>query len=485
MTYRVMIAALSSLLMAGCVIPPSDAPRETPLAAADVGLNAASAPAAPKAWWKSFGDPQFDKLVDDALAHNPTLAEALARMRGAEARVTTARSQSLPQVSVNAEEQRQKFSGTYIYPPPFAGNWNWIGSTEANLTWNLDFWGKQAALVSQAGDNADAARLDAESARLAIAGALAQAYIGLDRAYVLADVATETEAQRQHILDLTRQRTASGIDSKVEIREAEALLAQARVAKTEAESNRDLATHEVAALAGLGANAYAGIRRPHLNLEAALPLPAALPADLLARRPDVLASRLRIEAALAGRKAAKAAFYPDINLAAFAGFQAIGLDSLFKSPSEAFGVGPAIHLPIFDADNLKSQYIGATAEVDDAIAGYNGTVLGAVHTVADRVTEISALASEAADEQQSLDAASEAYRLAERRYGAGLSTYLSVLSAETLLLDARQSHATLAAAQATNRVQLLLAVGGDFTPAPKTASAAPRAAPAQVAAANQ
>lgn len=473
MKYRVMIAALSSLLMAGCVIPPSDQPKETPLSSSSLGLGAVAAPQAETGWWKSFRDPQFDRLVDNALAHNPSLAQALARMRAAEAQVTGAQSQSLPHVSLDAEEQRQKFSGTYIYPPPFASNWNWIGSTQANLSWNLDFWGKQAALVSRAGDEAEAARLDAEGARLAITGALAQAYIGLDRAYRLADIAVETEKQRKHILDLTRQRVASGIDTNVEVREAEALLAKARVAKTRAESERDMATHEVAALAGLGAEAYGDIHRPTLDLDAGLPLPATLPADLLSRRPDVLAARLRVEAAISGRKAAKADFYPDINLAAFAGWQAIGLDSLFKSPSQAFGVGPAIHLPIFDADNLKSQYIGATAEVDDAVAGYNGTVLAAVHAVADRVTEIDALSSEIANERQSLDAASDAYRLAERRYGAGLSTYLSVLSAETLLLDARESHATLAAAQATNRVQLLLAVGGDFTPAAKTASSAP------------
>jgi len=470
MRSAIAFAALTSLLLGGCVLPPSVEPQEKELSSDALGLGSVNAPRASTAWWKAFGDPQLDDLVARGLTQNPTLAQALARMRAAQAQVSVAQSQTLPQVTVDGEEQRQRFSGTYVYPPPYAGNWNWIGSLNANLSWNLDFWGKQAALVAQAGSEEEGARLDAEGARLAISGALVQAYVALDRAYALADIAAETESQRQHILDLSRQRVASGLDTKAEVKQSEALLAAARVAREQATSGRDLALHQVAALAGEGANAYAAIKRPALRLNGALPLPDVLPADLLARRPDVLAARMRVEAALSGRKAAKASFYPDINLMAFAGWAAIGLDSMLQSPSQNYGVGPAIHLPIFDGDRLKSQYVGATAEVDAAIAGYNGAVVEAVHNVADRLTETGSLARQVEQQRQSLDAAKEAYRLAERRYAAGLSTYLSVLSAETLLLDARQQQANIAAAQATNRVQLLLAVGGDFTPpAPKLA----------------
>ncbi|MFZ2470056.1 MAG: efflux transporter outer membrane subunit [Parvibaculum sedimenti] len=464
MRSAIAFAALTSLLLGGCVLPPSVEPQEKPLSGEAIGLGGVNAPQASPAWWKAFGDPQLDDLVSRGLAHNPTLAQAMARMRGAQAQVAVAHSQMLPQVTLDGDEQRQRFSGTYVYPPPYAGNWNWIGSLDANLSWNIDFWGKQAALVAQAGSEEEAARLDAEGARLAISGALVQAYVALDRAFALSDIAVETEKQRQHILDLTRQRVTSGLDSKAEVKQAEALLAASRVAREQAMSGRDLALHEVAALAGEGANAYAAIKRPALQLGGALPLPEVLPADLLSRRPDVLAARMRVEAALSGRKAAKASFYPDINLKAFAGWAAIGLDSMLQAPSQNYGVGPAIHLPIFDGDRLKSQYVGATAEVDAAIAGYNGAVVEAVRNVADRLTETGSLAKQLDEQRQSLDAAKEAYRLAERRYAAGLSTYLSVLSAETLLLDARQQQAFIAAAQATNKVQLLLAVGGDFTP---------------------
>lgn len=464
MRSAIAFATLTSLLLAGCVLPPSVEPQEKVLSSSAMGLGAADAPRAAAAWWKTFGDPQLDELVTRGLAHNPTLAQALARMRAAQAQGAVAQSQLLPQVTVDGEEQRQRFSGTYVYPPPFAGNWNWIGSLNANLSWNLDFWGKQAALVAQAGSEEEAARLDAEGARLAISGALVQAYIALDHAYALDDIAKETERQRQHILDLSRQRVTSGLDTNAEVKQAEALLAAARVARERAASGRELALHQLVALTGEGANAYAAVKRPQLRLDGALPLPTELPADLLSRRPDVLAARMRVEAALSGRKAVKASFYPDINLMAFAGWAAIGVDTMLQGQSQNYGVGPAIHLPIFDGDKLKSEYVGATAQIDGAVSGYNATVVEAVRNVADRLTETGSLARQSDQQRQSLDAAKEAYRLAERRYAAGLNTYLSVLSAETLLLDARQQEASIAAAQATNRVQLLLAVGGDFVP---------------------
>lgn len=110
--------------------------------------------------------------------------------------------------------------------------------------------------------------------------------------------------------------------------------------------------HAIAALTGQGASAYAGITRPSLDLETVLPLPATLPADLLSRRPDVLAARARVDAAAKGRDAAHAEFYPDINLEAMSGLQALGMAALFTSNALTLGAGPAVHLPIFDAEKF-------------------------------------------------------------------------------------------------------------------------------------
>src|SRR3546814_10260928 len=145
-----------------------------------------------------------------------------------------------------------------------------------------------------------AASLDHASAQLALAGALAQAYLDLYRAYALADIATQAEQQRETLLKLTQDRVRAGLDTQLDVKSAEALLPQARAARLQAESARDLAVHHLAALAGHGADAYAGIGRPQLTLDTVLPLPQDLPIDLLAHRPDVLAARARVAAARKG-----------------------------------------------------------------------------------------------------------------------------------------------------------------------------------------
>jgi NodT family efflux transporter outer membrane factor (OMF) lipoprotein len=226
-----------------------------------------------------------------------------------------------------------------------------------------------------------------------------------------------------------------------------------------------LDSHQLAALSGQGAAAYPQLQRPTLDPAGILPLPATLPADLLGHRPDVLAARSRIDAARAGQAAAKAAFYPDINLVAFAGTSSIGIFSnLFQGASASYGVGPAIHLPLFDAGRLRAEYRGRGAELDEAVAAYNQSVLEAVRETSDQLSLVEALNSELVQQQQSLDDAEEAYRLAEERYRAGLSSYLTVLNAETAVLRARREHVALISDQAIARVSLLLAVGGSFDP---------------------
>ena len=471
MKARLTIPVAVALLLAGCVLPPKAEPQVARLDAWSLGLKGASPPPVASAWWRSFGDPQLDRLVEQSLRSAPTLASAMARIREAQARVQVAQAGSRPGVTFDAQEQRLRFPEKSYFPPPFGGHTYWQGQIAANLSWDLDFFGRQAALIEQSRQTRNAAVLDAESARLAVAGVLAQSYLQLDRAYRLLDIAQRTEEQRQEILNVTRARVEAGLAPRPELRQAEAALPQARVARLQAQAEAELAVHRIAALVGLGVDSYKQFARPHLQLDAALPLPQDLPADLLGRRPDVLAARARVEAAVAGRSAAKAAFYPDINLSALAGFSAIGLGNLFDWGDRTYGAGPAIHLPLFDSQRLKAGYRGATAELDAAIASYNDTVLQAVRQSADQLSLIASLRSQLAEQQAQLSASEDAYRLTEERYRAGLSGYLPVLTTETQVLAARQSQADAIAAYATARVTLLLALGGSFS-APKNLAAA-------------
>jgi NodT family efflux transporter outer membrane factor (OMF) lipoprotein len=462
--YRKLGLALCAALLSSCVLAPKDAPQVRSIDDSALGLSTGTAPPVADGWWKAYQDPQLDRLVEETLAHNPSLAQAMARVREAQALADTAHAGLLPSVSYDAKDTRQRFSSNDIIPPPFNGGIYWEGQEGVNLSWDIDFFGRQQALLRQARSQTAAAGLDIASARLALAGAVAQSYVDLYRQYALAELARKTEEQRLHILEITRKRVQAGLDTNVELREAEGGVPQAHVDLTQAQAAVSLAIHQLAALSGRGADAYAENKRPQLDLEAALPLPKALPADLLGRRPDVLAARDRVEAATAGQAAAKAAFYPDVSLTAFAGTDAIGFTELFRAASAGYGVGPAIHLPLFEAGRLKAQYRGATAEIDDAVASYNDTVLQAVRQVSDQLSLIDALNYELGEQSKSLDAAEQAYRLAGERYQAGLSGYLTVLNAETQVLAARRQRVDLNAAQAIARVSLVLALGGSFDP---------------------
>jgi NodT family efflux transporter outer membrane factor (OMF) lipoprotein len=415
-------------------------------------------------WWSTFHDPQLDQLMGQALADNPTLVQALARVREAQSLTDVTRAGLSPIVTYDAQETRERYSAHDPIPPPYGGMTTWVGRQGINLSWHLDFWGRQTSLFKQAAAKTGAAALDVDSARLALSGAVAQAYIDLYRNSALADVAQRTEAQRARILEITRRRVRSGLDTNVELREASGALPEAHVELLQAQAAAELDTHQLAALSGQGATVYAQLQRPTFDPATVLPIPTALPADLLGHRPDVLAARTRIDAATAGQAAAKAAFYPDVDLVAFAGTSAVGLRNLFVSASGSYGAGPAIHLPLFDAGRLRAAYRGSAAEFDEAVGMYNQSVLQAVRDTADQLSLVRALNVELVQQQQSLDDAEAAYRLAEERYGAGLSDYLTVLNAETAVLNSRREHVALTSDQAMARVSLLIAVGGSFDP---------------------
>jgi NodT family efflux transporter outer membrane factor (OMF) lipoprotein len=463
---RWLAVGLSASLLS-CASAPKSEPVRAAFAADNTGLTGPALQPVPERWWQSFGDAQLDRLIEQALSDNLDLAQAGARVRMAQAQAENARAGQLPALKLDAGETRLKIPSGF--PPALdAGHTVWSGDLGAVLSWDLDLWGEHADATAQARALVRATSLDAQNSRRLICGAIAQAYIDLYRNDELADIAQRAEAQRANILAITRQRLAAGLDTRVELREAEGGVPQARVATMQAQSAADLAVHQLAALAGHGAEAYAAIGRPMLNLEAALPLPAQLPIDLLARRPDVMAARARIEAADAQRRAAKAAFYPKVNLLALAGFASFSLSDLIGASAFGYGAGPSLSLPLFDGGRLRAQYSGAEATLDTAVAAYNDTVVGAVHQVADQLSLIDALRGEIEQQHEALVAADDAYALAEKRYRAGLASYLSVLTAETQVLSERQQQVELGSSLALARISLLLAVGGSFEPAPQT-----------------
>lgn len=457
----------TALLLAACVSDPVNSTHEKPLAASDIGLSGpASAPRPDAAWWHELHDPQLDQLIATALARNPSLAGSLARVRIAREQARVAGSAAKPQVTLDGFEYRQRFSENYIIPPPYGGGTFWEGRLALNLSWHLDFWGRQAALVEQSVRIADATVLDAAMAELMLSSAVAQAYLELARAQRVELVALQAQAQRSALLDLTTQRFGAGLESKAEMRAAESNLEQSAVDIEQARLAAAMARNALAALTGTSVAAAPTLSPPTIDFDLALPVPAALPADLLARRPDVRAAQLRIEAATAGRAVAHASFYPNIDLVAYAGLSAIGLDEMLQGSSRMWGVGPAIHLPIFDAGRLQAEYRRAGAELDAAIASYNDTVVRSVREAADQSTRLRSYELQLDAQQRALNAAEQSYDLAAQRYSAGLTSQVAVLNAETQVLAARRQRTQMLADRTAARIALLVALGGHFSQEP-------------------
>jgi len=455
------------MLLAACVSDPVDSTHEKPLAASDIGLSGpASAPRPDAAWWHELHDPQLDQLIATALARNPSLAGSLARVRIAREQARVAGSAAKPQVTLDGFEYRQRFSENYIIPPPYGGGTFWEGRLALNLNWHLDFWGRQAALVEQSGRIADATVLDAAMAELMLSSAVAQAYLELARAQRMELVALQAQAQRSALLDLTTQRFGAGLESKAEMRAAESNLEQSAVDIEQARLAAAMARNALAALTGTSVATAPTLSPPTIDFDLALPVPAALPADLLARRPDVHAAQLRIEAATAGRAVAHASFYPNIDLVAYAGLSAIGLDEMLQGSSRMWGVGPAIHLPIFDAGRLQAEYRRAGAELDAAIASYNDTVVRSVREAADQSARLRSYELQLDAQQRALNAAEQSYDLAAQRYSAGLTSQVAVLNAETHVLAARRQRTQMLADRTAARIALLVALGGHFSQEP-------------------
>jgi NodT family efflux transporter outer membrane factor (OMF) lipoprotein len=456
------VILFATLALAGCAYAPTTMPEYVALKPNALGLSSLMAAPVTDSWWTAFGDPQLNGLIEEALSGNPSLAAALARARLAQSELSEARAATYPQATFDGQDVRQRFSKDYVIPPPFGGTWRWFGSEGANLAWSLDFFGKLDSQVARARANAHAAELDATAARLMLAGSITEAYIGLWRAHLLLDVSADTVTQRDGILVLTEGRVKAGLDTEASEKQAASLLAFAREDLTRAKAAHDTAVHEIAALIGRGAGAY-DIKRPQFNI-GALTLPTELPADLLSRRADIASAQARIETAFQGREIARKAYYPDINLVALAGTAAIGFDKLFSLSSAQYGAGAAIHLPLFDAGKLDSEYAGATAELDEAVANYNAAVLESVKQTADALTELKSLEDQAGDQKMALSNAQASFDLARERYRSGLSPHQTILDAESLLLQARLEGAALSADTINARVTLIMAIGGGFKP---------------------
>ncbi len=452
-----------SAALAACTGAPDLAQPAVLRDAASLGLPAAPGEGTQPdpQWWRQFGDTQLSTLIDQALVGNPNLKVAQARIVRAKAAADIVASARAPQLGASVEAMEQKFTATGMVPPPLAGSIYDSASVQLAASWEIDFFGKNRAALESALGQTRAAEADAAAARNLLVSNVAQTYFELRRLEEQVMLVQRVQEQRLAILKMVRARVDAGIDTRAELLSSEAGLPEIRLQEQILNERRLITEHALRAMIGqpnrpLELSQYAGTA---INNIASIDL---LSADLLARRPDVTAARWRVEAAAGDLNVARSQFYPNINLLAFVGLSSIGLDRLLDERSRQWGVGPALHLPVFEGGRLRANLRAKSADLDAAIESYNATVIEAVHEVVDQLDARQAVARQQTQQRAAQVLAEHAYALALQRYEAGLGHRLAVMQAEAAALNQRRQGVDLNARALQVEVALMRALGGGY-----------------------
>lgn len=412
-------------------------------------------------WYSELRDPVLTRLIEQALADSPNVQAATAKLNRAKAVSGLAESALWPQVGASVSTTRERFSEHGQTPPPYAGTTRSINDLQLNGQWELDFFGKNRATLNAALGEIRATEAEYQATRLLLANTVARSYYGLARLLAQRELVEQRSRQRADLASLVERRFKAGLDTRVELEAAQGVLPENARDIASLDEQIGLARHALAALIGQGPGAVDAVA-PTLPAVAALMLPTSMPADLLGHRADVVAARWRVESSVHSMESTKALFYPNINLRGFAGFSAIGFDKWLDVGSRQPGLGLAITLPIFDSDRLRNLYRSSAAQVDASVASYNGTLLEALHDVADQLSTLDALQTQLARQQSAQASAERAYELALKRYKADISDRMSVLNVETNVIAQRRIAVDLQARWIDSRLRLIRALGGGF-----------------------
>ena len=418
-------------------------------------------------WWMAYDDKQLDALIAEGVANAPDLKRAEARMRQADATAQQSDASLWPKLTANGTVSETRASLNQGFPAQFQSflphGWHDQGQITGNLSYDLDLFGKNRAAFAAATSEADAARVDLASSRLSLSSAIASAYANLVQLTADRDAAVDAINVRKQSEDLLRQRLAQQLENTGAVSEAESRTHAAEADLDRIDGQIALARNQLAALVGKGPDRGLDIPLPANPKLKVFGVPANLSADLIGRRPDIVAARLRAMAASKRIDVAHADFYPNVNLTGYLGYQALGISDLLPAvladrPDRA----RRFHCRYSISGRIEGAYRGARAQYDEAVATYDQTLTTALREVADALANQRELGNELAHSRAALAASEDAYRVTQMRYGAGLSRYLEVLTSEDTLVTQRNTVADLQARAFAQDVALVRALGGGF-----------------------
>lgn len=453
-------------------------------------------------WWQSFGDEQLNHFVTTALERNPALIQAIARSRIAEAQARLNRADQLPQagLSVGGTRQRQKMMGMPGMMPggavgggatdggvdtgaevavedggetPLATDATLFNNYNASLdiSWELDLWGRLSALSASARANYLASNEQLRAMRQSVAAQVVQMYFEIVHARAQLELSERTVTALTEMARQINNRVDVGIASP-----ADGMLANANLASASAglEQRREALERSLRQLDVIMGEYPAGALQTADILPEVPAAPAAgVPAELLARRPDVRAAELGLLSAGYQLGAAKRSFLPSLSLSGSVGYSGYQWSDLFNSSNQIWSIAGQVLQPIFQGGRLIAQVDIAEGQRDEALHAYAEMALQAMAEVESALVVESLLVRREAALETAASSAESAVQISLNRYLQGVDPFLNVLESQQRALDGRSAHITAQHARLENRVALHLALGGGFenTPPSETSSA--------------
>lgn len=417
------------------------------------------------AWWKDFHDPQLECLILAGLAANPDVDtyDAMARLAAAQANVVGA--SLFPHLSLESDALRFRQSETGIFGvfPPGTFPLSYTqGETLFNFSYEIDWWGKNRAALFSAIGEFRARQVEACAVRITLGLQIAEAYFRYQTAQQRLRLAERLVKNREENVKLIGLRVKGNLSSSLDLNNAKADLYKAQENVNSVKQDAEIYAHQVKALvAGQFDEEIASVD-PLLYKDASFTLPSDIPLDLISHRADITAQILRTNAAMQDVYVAKAEFYPNLNLLAFAGFQTIHLQDWFKSESKFGFGGPAIHLPIFAGGALKANLTAKKEQYTIDVLEYEHLLISAVHDVLDGITNVKQWGKRFSDLTQAEEATKDNYALYVDRMNKSLSSKIEVLETEKKWLETKDSSTQALGAGTLARLSLIKALGGGF-----------------------
>ena len=412
------------------------------------------------AWWTLFGDAYLNELEEQLAASSLTLQAAYARYQQSRALAQIARAGLFPSVGSEGLLTRNRQSANRPLRGATSPTLYTDALLSANVTYELDFWGRVRNSVEAARVRAEAAGDDYESAKLSLGADLADNYFilrGLDSNIALL---RETEAAYQRALELTESRYRGGVARLSDVEQAWTQLETARALRIDSALRREQLQNAIAVLLGQVPESFSV---PAAPLEHSVPaVPAELPSELLQRRPDIAAAERRVAAANADIGVARAAYYPTFSLSGIFGFENNQVGGWISAPNRFWAVGPAFAWPLFDGGRRAGLNRYAEATYDETVANYRQTVIDAYREVEDNLAAVKQLADARAAQASAAEHARRALAQTRNRYAGGIALYLEVVVQQNAALAAEQAELNARVRQHSAAVQLIKALGGGW-----------------------